>query len=109
MLVGTVVGNVWSTVKDPSLQGLRLLVVQPFTAGEESAETIVAADTLGAGVGERVLVVFGRAANGSSFLALELPAADQQVARLSRHRADGGRETLALEEAGKWGDANARL
>ena len=39
--------------------------------------------------------VFGRAANGSSFLALELPAADQQVARLSRHRADGGRETLA--------------
>ncbi len=62
MLVGTVVGNVWSTVKDPSLQGLRLLVVQPFTAGEESAETIVAADTLGAGVGERVLVVFGRAA-----------------------------------------------
>jgi ethanolamine utilization protein EutN len=62
MLVGTVVGNVWSTVKDPSLQGLRLLVVQPFTTGEESAETIVAADTLGAGVGERVLVVFGRAA-----------------------------------------------
>jgi len=62
MLVGTVVGNVWSTVKDPSLQGLRLLVVQPFTTGKESAETIVAADTLGAGVGERVLVVFGRAA-----------------------------------------------
>ncbi len=62
MLVGTVVGNVWSTVKDPSLQGLRLLVVQPFTTGKESAETIVAADPLGAGVGERVLVVFGRAA-----------------------------------------------
>ena len=62
MLVGTVVGNVWSTVKDPSLEGLRLLVVQPFTTGGESAETIVAADPLGAGVGERVLVVFGRAA-----------------------------------------------
>ena len=62
MIIGTVVGNLWSTVKDPSLQGLRLLVVQPFTTGKESAETIVAADTLGAGVGERVLVVFGRAA-----------------------------------------------
>jgi ethanolamine utilization protein EutN len=63
MLVGTVVGNVWSTVKDPTLAGVRFLVVQPFTLeGEPSAETIVAADPLGAGIGERVLVVFGRAA-----------------------------------------------
>jgi ethanolamine utilization protein EutN len=63
MLVGTVVGNVWSTVKDPTLEGLRFLVVRPFTLdGEPSAETLVAADPLGAGPGERVLVVFGRAA-----------------------------------------------
>jgi ethanolamine utilization protein EutN len=56
MLVGTVVGNVWSTKKDPTLSGLRFLVVT------ESAETIIAVDPLGAGIGERVLVVFGRAA-----------------------------------------------
>jgi ethanolamine utilization protein EutN len=63
MMVGTVVGNVWATVKDPSLEGLRFLVVRPFTLdGKQSAETIVAADPLGAGIGERVLVVFGRAA-----------------------------------------------
>jgi ethanolamine utilization protein EutN len=63
MLVGTVVGNVWSTVKDPTLAGVRFLVVQPFTLdGRPSAETVVAADPLGAGIGERVLVVFGRAA-----------------------------------------------
>jgi ethanolamine utilization protein EutN len=63
MLVGTVVGNVWATKKDPSLVGLRFLVVRPFTTdGRESAETIVAVDPLGAGIGERVLVVFGRAA-----------------------------------------------
>lgn len=63
MLIGTVVGNVWSTVKDPTLEGLRFLVVQPFTLeGQPTAETIVAADPLGAGIGERVLVVFGRAA-----------------------------------------------
>ena len=62
MLVGTVVGNVWASVKDPTLQGLRMLVIQPFTMGAETAETIVAVDPLGAGVGERVLVVFGRAA-----------------------------------------------
>ncbi len=62
MLVGTVVGHVWSTVKEPTLQGLRLLVVQPFTTSGAAAETIVAVDPLGAGIGERVLVVFGRAA-----------------------------------------------
>jgi ethanolamine utilization protein EutN len=62
MLIGTVVGNVWATVKDPTLAGLRFLVVQPFTLEGESAETIVAVDPLGAGIGERVLVVFGRAA-----------------------------------------------
>ena len=63
MLIGTVVGNVWATKKDPTLTGLRLLVIRPFTSdGRESAETLVAVDTLGAGIGERVLVVFGRAA-----------------------------------------------
>lgn len=63
MIVGTVVGNVWATKKDATLEGLRLLVVRPFTTdGADTAETIVAADPIGAGIGERVLVVVGRAA-----------------------------------------------
>lgn len=63
MHVATVVGHVWATQKDGTLAGVRLLVVQPFTAdGGLSAETMVAADTIGAGIGERVLVVHGRAA-----------------------------------------------
>lgn len=62
MLIGTVVGTVWSTVKDETLSGLRFVVVQPFTLQGQSAETLVAVDGLGAGIGERVLVVFGRAA-----------------------------------------------
>jgi len=63
MLLGTVVGHVWSSVKEDSLDGLRFLIVRPWTSdGGQTAETIVAADNLGAGVGERVLVVFGRAA-----------------------------------------------
>ncbi len=63
MLIGTVVGNVWATKKDPTLVGLRFLVIRPFTSdGRESAETLVAVDPLGAGIGERVLVVFGRSA-----------------------------------------------
>jgi ethanolamine utilization protein EutN len=62
VLIGTVVGTVWSTVKDETLAGVRFLVVQPFTLSGASAETLVAVDRLGAGIGERVLVVFGRAA-----------------------------------------------
>ena len=62
MIVGTVVGNVWSTMKDESLSGLRFLVVRPFTYKGESAETIIAVDPIGAGIGEQVLVVMGRAA-----------------------------------------------
>ncbi|MBK7875749.1 MAG: EutN/CcmL family microcompartment protein [Planctomycetes bacterium] len=63
MLIGTVVGNVWATKKDPTLTGVRFLVIRPYTTdGKKSAETLVAADPIGAGIGERVLVVFGRSA-----------------------------------------------
>lgn len=63
MLLATVVGNLWATQKDPTLAGLRFLVVRPYTTdGDASAETLVAVDPIGAGIGERVLVVFGRAA-----------------------------------------------
>jgi len=65
--VATVVGQVWATQKDSTLESLRLLVVQPFVRGADgrdagSAETYVAVDTIGADLGERVLVVHGRAA-----------------------------------------------
>lgn len=63
MIIGTVVGSLWATIKDPSLEGLRFLVVRPLdAAGKGTAETVVAADPLGAGIGERVLVAYGRAA-----------------------------------------------
>jgi len=63
MMVATVVGRLWATRKEDTLEGLRLLVVQPYLrGGGESAETLVAVDPIGADVGERVLVVFGRAA-----------------------------------------------
>src|SRR5262245_36354041 len=63
MYLATVVGQVWATRKEASLAGLRLLVVQPYLrGGATTAETIVAVDPIGADVGERVLVVVGRAA-----------------------------------------------
>lgn len=63
MHLGKVVGNLWATKKEASLDGLRFLLVQPFTLdGPPSTEVIVAADPLGAGIGETVLVAHGRAA-----------------------------------------------
>lgn len=63
MLIGIVVGNVWATRKDEGLNGLKLLVVKPldyYTKAENS--TFVAADFIGAGIGETVLVATGSSA-----------------------------------------------
>jgi ethanolamine utilization protein EutN len=63
MLLATVIGTVWATRKEETLSGLRLLVCQPYLRGNrDTAETLIAVDPIGADVGERVLVVFGRAA-----------------------------------------------
>ena len=62
MLIGTVVGHLWATRKDATLEGLRFLVVQPWMRGGQTAETIVAVDPIGADIGERVIVAWGRAA-----------------------------------------------
>jgi ethanolamine utilization protein EutN len=57
MQIGTVVGHAVSTVKHASLQGWRLLVVQLLTAdGKEDGEPILAIDSLGAGLANRVIV-----------------------------------------------------
>lgn len=64
MLICTVVGNVWATKKEETLNGSKLMVVaQTNTFGEnQSIDTFVAADVVGAGIGERVLVVTGSTA-----------------------------------------------
>jgi len=58
MQLGKVIGTVVSTQKDDALFGCSLLVVQLEYPGEGlTPERLVAVDTVGAGVGERVLVV----------------------------------------------------
>lgn len=60
MFVAKVVGTVVATRKDENLVGLKLMVIQPLDSQEQpSGQTLVAADSVGAGVGERVLVVKG--------------------------------------------------
>ena len=63
MQLARVIGTVVSTRKDDALIGFKLLVLQvEDPQSGEDAERLVAVDTVGAGVGERVLVARGGAA-----------------------------------------------
>jgi ethanolamine utilization protein EutN len=64
MQIAKVVGTVVATEKHHKLHGAKLLLVQPETPGGQSrGPTLLAIDSVGAGVGERVLLVIeGKAA-----------------------------------------------
>jgi ethanolamine utilization protein EutN len=64
VILGRVVGQAVSTHKRPQFAGAKLLLVQPETPdGAAYGATLLAVDSVGAGVSERVLVVIeGRAA-----------------------------------------------
>ena len=64
MQIARVVGTVVATQKNRKLAGAKMLLVQPLTLeGEERGAALIAVDAVGAGVGERVLVVIeGKAA-----------------------------------------------
>ena len=64
MQLARVIGNVVSTIKDPGLVGLTLLVVQPLSPAREAVgRPLVAVDAVGAGAGEEVFFVRGREAS----------------------------------------------
>jgi ethanolamine utilization protein EutN len=57
MQLGEIIGHAVATVKHASLTGWRLLVVQLLTPdGKPDGEPLLAIDSLGAGVGDRVIV-----------------------------------------------------
>lgn len=64
MLIANVVGTVVSTQKNRKLEGAKLLLVQPVSLdGAARGTALLAIDAVGAGIGERVLVVIeGKAA-----------------------------------------------
>ncbi len=58
MLIGRVIGHVVATQKAPSHEGRKILVVQPLGLdGSDRGEVVLALDAVGAGIGERVLIV----------------------------------------------------
>ena len=74
MILARVIGNVWSTRKEESLRGLKFLIVQPVvveysdTGNGKLADygpTLVAADKIGAGETEIVMIASGSSARQS--------------------------------------------
>jgi microcompartment protein CcmK/EutM len=64
MQLARVIGDVVVTRKDETMVGLKLLIVQPMTPdGEPAGRALVAADAVGAGVGEVVFFVRGKEAS----------------------------------------------
>ncbi|RIK19783.1 MAG: ethanolamine utilization protein EutN [Anaerolineae bacterium] len=63
MFLGKVVGTLVATQKDASLEGLKFLVVRRLTVeNQDEKGYVVAADAVGAGLGEVVMVATGSSA-----------------------------------------------
>lgn len=75
MIVGRIVGNATSTVKHPTMQGWKLLVVQPVhdATGEADGHPVLAVDALGAGIGETVILSSDGKATGELLDATNTP------------------------------------
>lgn len=63
MFLGRVIGCLWATAKNPQMEGLRFLLVQPLTPElEKTGKRLICTDATGAGAGELVYWVRGREA-----------------------------------------------
>jgi ethanolamine utilization protein EutN len=64
MHLARVIGDVVATRKEPAYQGIALLLIQPLLPdGSDTGRPLVAVDSVGAGVGERVFFVRGKEAS----------------------------------------------
>lgn len=61
MLVAKLIGSVWSTRKADSMKGLKLMLVE-LVGGSRAGERMMVVDTIGAGIGDRVIVSTGSSA-----------------------------------------------
>jgi microcompartment protein CcmK/EutM len=74
MQLAKVIGDVVVTRKDDSLHGIKLMVIQPLAPDRSPVgRTLVAVDSVGAGVGETVFFVRGKEAS-FPFYPAEVPA-----------------------------------
>ena len=62
MIICKVIGHVWATKKEEGLSGQKLMIVREEKQEGSDGSMMVAADLIGAGIGEQVLVVSGSTA-----------------------------------------------
>jgi len=62
MIIGKVVGSLFSTRKSAKLVGNKFMIVEPVESMRNNGSRLVAIDIIGAGIGEYVLVAQGSAA-----------------------------------------------
>jgi ethanolamine utilization protein EutN len=63
MKLGRIIGSVMCTAKDPALEGVKLLLLQPVDeGGKPYGDAVIACDTVQAGPGDLVLWEGGREA-----------------------------------------------
>lgn len=62
MIIGKVVGSLFSTRKNEKLVGNKFMIVEPVESMRNTGSRLVAIDIIGAGIGEYVLVAQGSAA-----------------------------------------------
>jgi ethanolamine utilization protein EutN len=74
MQLARVIGDIVASRKEPALEGIALLLIQPVAAdGTDTGRPLVAVDAVGAGVGEHVFFVRGKEAS-FPFYPVEVPA-----------------------------------
>lgn len=61
MRTAKVIGHIWATRKAVSVNGLKLLLAE-ILDGKDAGERLVVADTMGAGIGDKVIITAGSAA-----------------------------------------------
>lgn len=61
MVAGKVIDNIWATRKDEGLTGLKFMLIE-LLGGKDEGKRVIAVDTIGAGIGERVIICTGSSA-----------------------------------------------
>lgn len=105
MFIGRVVGSLWATRKTANTAGMKFLIIQPYNLEKApNTDTVVAADILGAGEGELVMVAYGRAARiaveaeDSSIEAAVIAIIDEYNVKAEFYRGDLDPEKITFKK-----------
>ena len=102
MLLGKVIGTVVASRKEPSMDGLKFLVVRQVDLdGKEAGAYHVAVDAVGAGVGEMVMIATGSSARQTE-VTDKRPCDAVVMAIVDQWDLDGQVRFRKTDAAGEW-------